>query len=89
MSRIRRERSLTSIVRLLAGLLVLTAALAVAAATPDMLPPPEGDIPAHFNQPTAADDYVEREAMISMRDGVRLYTVIVIPKVGRMMRRSC
>ena len=62
---------------------MFSAALAVAAASPDMLPPPGGDIPAHFNQPTAADDYVEREAMVPMRDGVRLYTVIVIPRGAR------
>ena len=62
---------------------MFSAALAVAAASPDMLPPPGGDIPAHFNQPTAADDYVKREVMIPMRDGVKLYTVIVIPKGAR------
>jgi putative CocE/NonD family hydrolase len=39
-----------------------------------------GDIPANFIPPTAANDYVRREAMIPMRDGVRLHTVIVVPK---------
>ena len=38
------------------------------------------DIPAHFVRPTDGYDYTKREAMIPMRDGVRLYTVIVIPK---------
>src|SRR5579862_656952 len=80
MSQIRRERPLAPNARLLFGMLVFATALTVAAAPPDLLPPPDGDIPAHFNQPTAADDYLEREAMIPMRDGVRLYTVIVIPK---------
>jgi putative CocE/NonD family hydrolase len=41
---------------------------------------PEGDIPAKFNAPTADFDYVKRVEMIPMRDGVKLYTVIVIPK---------
>jgi uncharacterized protein len=73
-------------IRLLALLLVLAATGAVSsAATPatgaaSMLSPPGGDIPAHFNAPTAEDDYIKREMMIPMRDGVRLYTVIVVPK---------
>jgi uncharacterized protein len=43
-------------------------------------PPMQPDVPAAFSAPTAQWDYVKREAMIPMRDGVRLYTVIVIPK---------
>jgi putative CocE/NonD family hydrolase len=38
------------------------------------------EIPAHFQAPTAAYDYVKREVMIPMRDGVKLYTAIVMPK---------
>jgi len=38
------------------------------------------DIPKTFTVPHAADNYVKREAMIPMRDGVKLYTAIVIPK---------
>ena len=38
------------------------------------------DIPSHFSVPTAGYDYVKREVMIPMRDGVKLHTVIVIPK---------
>ena len=38
------------------------------------------DIPAHVTFPTAARDYVKREVMIPMRDGVKLHTVIVIPR---------
>ncbi|QKS01559.1 CocE/NonD family hydrolase [Sphingomonas sp. CL5.1] len=43
-------------------------------------PPPGGDIPASFAYPTEANDYVKRDVMIPMRDGVKLHTVIVIPK---------
>jgi hypothetical protein len=43
-------------------------------------PSPGGDIPAKFNKPEAANDYVKRVEMVPMRDGVKLYTVIVIPK---------
>ena len=53
-------------------------ALAVSAA-----PPQSNDIPKTFSVPTAGYDYVKREVMIPMRDGVKLYTVIVIPKGAR------
>src|SRR3984957_1496447 len=53
-------------------------ALAISAA-----PPQSNDIPKTFSVPTAGYDYVKREVMISMRDGVKLYTVIVIPKGAR------
>ena len=46
------------------------------------LPPPGGDIPAKFVLPTADHDYIERDVMIPMRDGVKLHTVIVIPKTA-------
>ena len=38
------------------------------------------DTPAHFAAKTDSFDYVRREAMIPMRDGVKLHTVILIPK---------
>ena len=38
------------------------------------------DIPASYTAPTASYDYVKREVMIPMRDGIKLHTVIVIPK---------
>jgi len=38
------------------------------------------DIPSTFTVPTTGYDYVKREVMIPMRDGVKLYTVIVVPK---------
>ena len=40
----------------------------------------EGDIPKKFTVPQAGYDYVKREVMIPMRDGVKLHTVIMIPK---------
>jgi hypothetical protein len=42
--------------------------------------PPGGDIPAEFKPPTDARNYVKREEMVPMRDGTKLFTVIVIPK---------
>ena len=41
---------------------------------------PRGDIPGGFNAPRSSFTYVRREAMIPMRDGAKLYTVLIIPK---------
>ncbi|WP_239700525.1 CocE/NonD family hydrolase [Massilia sp. 9096] len=38
------------------------------------------DIPAKWAAPQAGFDYVRREVMIPMRDGVKLHTVILVPK---------
>src|SRR5271165_1362800 len=38
------------------------------------------DIPAKWHKPETNYDYVKREEMISMRDGVKLHTVIFVPK---------
>jgi putative CocE/NonD family hydrolase len=43
----------------------------------------QSDIPRSFTVPTAGYDYVKREVMIPMRDGVKLYTVIVVPAGAR------
>ncbi len=58
----------------LAVALQLTAA-GVLAQTPAIAP----DIPPKFEAPRAGYDYVKRVEMIPMRDGVKLYTVIVVP----------
>jgi uncharacterized protein len=42
--------------------------------------PNESDIPANFKAPTSTYNYTKRVEMVPMRDGVKLYTVIVIPK---------
>src|SRR5467141_5022282 len=38
------------------------------------------EMPARIEPVTSSFDYVRREAMIPMRDGVRLHTVILVPK---------
>ncbi len=43
----------------------------------------DSDIPKIFHSPTDDLDYIKREVMIPMRDGVKLYTVIVLPKGAR------
>lgn len=60
--------------------LLASIALATTATAQDKTAPIGGDIPAKFVPPTAAQDYVKREVMIPMRDGTKLYTVIVYPK---------
>ena len=62
------------------ALLTAAALLTFASPAPAQTPPLTPDIPARFEAPTASYDYVRREAMIPMRDGVKLHTVIVIPK---------
>jgi uncharacterized protein len=37
------------------------------------------DIPTRYQAPTESYDYIKRDVMIPMRDGVKLHTVIVIP----------
>lgn len=66
-------------------LLTATLAAAVASAAP---PPAQDntlgqsgtDIPAKWQKPDAGYDYVKRDVMIAMRDGVKLHTVILVPK---------
>jgi putative CocE/NonD family hydrolase len=48
----------------------------VAEPTPTLAP----EIPASFQRPTDAADYDRRELMIAMRDGVKLHTVILVPR---------
>lgn len=55
---------------------VVASALSIQAQTSPLTP----DIAAKYVAPTASYDYVKRVAMIPMRDGVKLYTVIVIPR---------
>ncbi len=56
------------------------AALAVAAPALAQTSPMTPDIPATFKPVQANANYEKREVMIPMRDGVKLYTVIVLPK---------
>src|SRR4051794_26889393 len=58
---------------------LLLCGLRVAAQTSPSTP----DIPPKFEAPTNANDYVKREVMIPMRDGVKLHTVIVVPRGAR------
>src|ERR1700749_1313432 len=50
------------------------------------------ETPEHFEAPTTGMDYAKREVMIPMRDGVKLHTVILVPKgakgAGILMTRT-
>ncbi|WP_294312869.1 CocE/NonD family hydrolase [uncultured Sphingomonas sp.] len=67
-------------VLLLSSIALLSVGVQAQTQTNPNLPPPGGDIPAKFVLPTADHDYIKRDVMIPMRDGVKLHTVIVIPK---------
>ena len=67
-----------------AGLaLALTSSAPAHAATPRPKDALASDIPKDFKPDETAYDYVRREVMIPMRDGVKLHAVIVIPKGAR------
>jgi uncharacterized protein len=56
------------------------ALLSAHAAVADPEPQQGGDIPTQFHAATERDDFIKRDVMIAMRDGVKLHTVIIIPK---------
>src|ERR1700753_4271972 len=71
-----REENLTHPKFLIAALAVLLVGPAMAQVSePDL-----DDIPAKLVKSTANYDYEKRVAMIPMRDGVKVYTVMIIPK---------
>ena len=74
MTRISRIRALALLWLLLAGSLLLGTSVAQNA------PSLPSETPAKLEPVTDSFDYVKRDVMIPMRDGVKLHTVIVIPK---------
>ena len=61
-----------------AALVLALAPLAIHAQS--TVSPMTPDIPPKFTPPRTGYDYIKRVEMVPMRDGVKLYTVIVIPK---------
>src|SRR5450432_4084220 len=59
-----------------AGLLIALSPLLLAAQNL----PTDTDIPPAFTPPPITRDYIKRTEIVPMRDGVKLYTVIVVPK---------
>ena len=62
--------------RMITAAALLLASAAFAQPTPTMAP----DIGERFEAVTPAADYIRREVMIPMRDGVKLFTVVVMKK---------
>ena len=60
-------------------MLLALAASRVAADTPPLTP----DVPAKLVEARDAADFERREVMLPMRDGVKLFTVILVPKGAR------
>jgi uncharacterized protein len=54
--------------------------IAVSAAQQAQYPDYPSETPEHFKPATTGWDYTRREAMIPMRDGVKLHVVILVPK---------
>jgi putative CocE/NonD family hydrolase len=74
-----RARTITS----LALTAAVTAATALLSAQTPQRPAAQGlpsESPAQFKAVTDSFDYVRREVMIPMRDGVKLHTVILVPQ---------
>jgi hypothetical protein len=70
--------SLASTLR--AGLLAAAALTAFAGATHAQTPAMTPDIDGKYVAPKDGYDYDKRVVMVPMRDGTKLYTVIVVPK---------
>jgi uncharacterized protein len=66
--------------RWLAGSLLAWVALAGLAGVAQETKLPADDLPARFVAPARQRDYDKRVVMLPMRDGTKLYTVIVVPK---------
>src|SRR5215510_14137982 len=66
--------------RTVASILAFLLALIGSLLSAQQMPPLTPDIPAKYDAPTSGYDYVKRDVMIPMRDGVKLHTVIVVPK---------
>jgi putative CocE/NonD family hydrolase len=65
---------------LFAALLAASGALSATDAPQAKYPDYPSETPASFKPATGSFDYVERDVMIPMRDGVKLNTVILVPK---------
>jgi putative CocE/NonD family hydrolase len=66
--------------RLVFSAFFLLIAVCFAQEAPTKYPNFPSETPAHLQPATSTFDYVKRDVMIPMRDGVKLHTVIIIPK---------
>jgi len=78
--RVVRSRTMMSLVPVFAAALFLWPSAPAAAQPAKPAAQLSADTPAQLVPVTSAFDYVKRDVMIPMRDGVRLHTVIIVPK---------
>lgn len=72
-----------AVLALLVDLLCLRSLVAQTTQQPHSYPSLPSETPATFEAVTESFDYVRRDAMIPMRDEVKLHTVILVPKGAR------
>ncbi len=81
MKAIDRVRTLTLLASVLGTLLfVKPSAAQTAPPPPARYPALPSETPTKFEPATDSFDYIKRDVMIPMRDGVKLHTVILVPK---------
>jgi hypothetical protein len=74
------QHSLKQIAPVFSLLLLASVASAQTEPPPAKYPDYPSEIPAKFTPVTDTFDYIKRDVMIPMRDGVKLHTVILVPK---------
>src|SRR5256885_16055871 len=79
MKALKRVQTLTLLAPVLGSLLFVESSPAQPA-PPVKYPDYPSETPAKFTPATNTFDYVKRDEMIPMRDGVKLHTVILVPK---------
>jgi putative CocE/NonD family hydrolase len=75
-----RVRTLALLAPILGSLLCWEVAAAQTVAPGPKYPDFPSETPAKFEPVTTSFEYVKREVMIPMRDGVKLHTIIIVPK---------
>lgn len=75
--------TLTLFTALLAALLLVTPSTAQSVTPTDAYRALPSEIPEKFEPVTDSFDYIRRDVMIPMRDGVKLHTVILVPKEAK------
>ena len=75
-----RARTLTLLAGALGALMCVGPSAAQTTPPAPQYPALPSEIPAKFEPVTDSFDYVRRDVMIPMRDGVKLHTVILVPK---------
>ena len=83
MKAIDRVRGLTLLAPVLGAVLFVEPSGAQPAPAPPRYPALPSETPTRFAPATDSFDHVRRDVMIPMRDGVKLHTVILLPKGAR------